>query len=702
MTITHKLTMDIQNRGVAPCIDAVQNEGCTRAVQVALTAGGKAWTVPAGVTAAVAFSKPDGTSGLYDTLPNAAAAITLSGSTVTAVLAPEVLTCAGQVAANIVFMEPGTLKRLASFAFFIHVERDPAAGKVKSNSYYRYQTLSAVNYALEEMSARLEDGMLFKGLLTELQDLDTLTQTGFYIFETDSVPANTAFPNKSLVEVKTVSNGGYTAVTQVQRRLGLNTDAYIATRHRTTGGVWSPWYYPVLTGSRTVTDTAMAYRRILTAEEDLDAVTENGIYIFTDGNLPANAPFSYGGILEVFGSAADNTQKCQRFVGYGSERSRGEAHREMGGGKWFSWRYCLDNSQPAACNTALAYAGVLTSENDLDAVTDNGIYIFVNTAMPANAPFPYGGILTVSGSAADNTQKSQHFVGYGSEGSRGEARRELSSDGWHSWRYLPWSANATGYEAFSQGLSILGDSISTFKGFVPEGEGYAYYYDGSGEGISSVEQTWWKRLLEETGMVLRRNNSVSGSCVCSGLRTDRIAASDPRRTGGLSDDEGNAPDHIIVYMGTNDYLSANAAEGSFDGTGEFPTATDTFREAYAVMLADIQKNYPMARLYCCTLPYSGTKTANLRQIDYNGNGVTKARWNKAIRELAALFGAQVIELESCGINARNLPFFTGDDNSNEDGVDGEGNLGRGLHPNAAGMERIYRQVLKYFPREVRV
>lgn len=62
-------------------------------------------------------------------------------------------------------------------------------------------------------------------------------------------------------------------------------------------------------------------------------------------------------------------------------------------------------------------------------------------------------------------------------------------------------------------LLIIGDSYSTFKGYVPEG--YALYYTGdSGTDLKSVEETWWKRFVNETGVNLVLNDSWSGSTVC--------------------------------------------------------------------------------------------------------------------------------------------------------------------------------------------
>ena len=60
---------------------------------------------------------------------------------------------------------------------------------------------------------------------------------------------------------------------------------------------------------------------------------------------------------------------------------------------------------------------------------------------------------------------------------------------------------------------IIGDSYSTFKGYIPEG--YAVYYTGeNGTDLKFVEETWWHRFVSRTGMNLVLNDSWSGSTVC--------------------------------------------------------------------------------------------------------------------------------------------------------------------------------------------
>lgn len=73
---------------------------------------------------------------------------------------------------------------------------------------------------------------------------------------------------------------------------------------------------------------------------------------------------------------------------------------------------------------------------------------------------------------------------------------------------------------------ILGDSYSTFSGFIPDGydsyyapEGPKYAQSNDGQGLTDndvtcVSQTWWHDLVAENGKLLQ-NNSWSGTTVCN-------------------------------------------------------------------------------------------------------------------------------------------------------------------------------------------
>lgn len=87
------------------------------------------------------------------------------------------------------------------------------------------------------------------------------------------------------------------------------------------------------------------FKRVLTAEDDLDSIFEDGWYMYNTSSRPANAPFENAGIIEVFGVNSTSSQKIQRAYRYGS--SGFSAFRPLYSGKWLDWHYPLttkDNS----------------------------------------------------------------------------------------------------------------------------------------------------------------------------------------------------------------------------------------------------------------------------------------------------------------------------------------------------------------------
>lgn len=218
-------------------------------------------------------------------------------------------------------------------------------------------------------------------------------------------------------------------------------------------------------------------------------------------------------------------------------------------------------------------------------------------------------------------------------------------------------------------LSILGDSISTFAGYIPSGN--ANFYTGSNCGVLSVNDTWWMKLIKALGMELKLNNSWSGS------RVTTTSGSDSAGCMTRCQNLGDAPDAIIVYMGINDFNN-EVVLGSYDGNGDFPSATTTFREAYAIMLNKIMTAYPNAEVWCATLPPC-ERNGSVGAPEKNGNNVLLDDFNKAIRELSQVFGAKILEHAQCGLTYQNMSVYMGDWASGS---------GQGLHPNAAGHSLI--------------
>lgn len=138
MIINKAIKLDLQRPGDPKIIHAKQGDVLTRSVTVALYSDGIAWTIPSEVTSiAVAYSKPDGTGGVYDKLPSGANACSSSGSKITATFAPQVLTCSGRVRVDLQ-LKNSAGDTLHTFGFFVAVEQS-AESDITSADYWAAQ-----------------------------------------------------------------------------------------------------------------------------------------------------------------------------------------------------------------------------------------------------------------------------------------------------------------------------------------------------------------------------------------------------------------------------------------------------------------------------------------------------------------------------------------------------------------------------------
>ncbi len=133
MIIIHKLEMDLAARGAMPRIDVVQGDTNTRVLELALLCAGEEWPVPEGCAVWLRYCKSDGTKGVYDTMPDGTSAWSAEGSRIRMTLAPQMMTAAGSVLAQLELVRG--VCTVATFTVQIAVERNPAAGAVTSEDY---------------------------------------------------------------------------------------------------------------------------------------------------------------------------------------------------------------------------------------------------------------------------------------------------------------------------------------------------------------------------------------------------------------------------------------------------------------------------------------------------------------------------------------------------------------------------------------
>ena len=136
MIVTHKIKMDLMQRGMTPRVDVVQGDICSRQLELSLFSGGKEWPVPEGVNVAVRYCKSDKTKGYYDSMPDGTRAWEAEGNQLTVMLVPQMLSAEGPVLAQ-VEMILGT-KLLATFTVQVYVNANPAEGFIKSENYVNW------------------------------------------------------------------------------------------------------------------------------------------------------------------------------------------------------------------------------------------------------------------------------------------------------------------------------------------------------------------------------------------------------------------------------------------------------------------------------------------------------------------------------------------------------------------------------------
>ena len=109
----------------------------------------------------------------------------------------------------------------------------------------------------------------------------------------------------------------------------------------------------------------------------------------------------------------------------------------------------------------------------------------------------------------------------------------------------------------SKSIFIIGDSYSTYKGYIPEG--YSCYYGAGRENVanvSEVDKTWWRLLAKKMDYHIVMNDSYSGSTVSTSVRpTQPITAAFVKRLDKYIAEgffDSNPIDTFFVFGGTND------------------------------------------------------------------------------------------------------------------------------------------------------
>ena len=144
-------------------------------------------------------------------------------------------------------------------------------------------------------------------------------------------------------------------------------------------------------------------------------------------------------------------------------------------------------------------------------------------------------------------------------------------------------------------ISILGDSYSTFEGYVTPATNEMWYYEepGNRTDVDDVTQTWWWQVADQGGYRICVNNSYSGSTI--GYRGYDGNDYSDRSFLTRMDYLGN-PDIILIFGATNDSWAGEEV-GQYKYSGWQKGDFYTFRPAMACLLDHVKKRYPHVKVY---------------------------------------------------------------------------------------------------------
>jgi len=207
-------------------------------------------------------------------------------------------------------------------------------------------------------------------------------------------------------------------------------------------------------------------------------------------------------------------------------------------------------------------------------------------------------------------------------------------------------------------FSVLGNSISTYSGYIPSG--YANYYTAS---KLDVKDTWWMQLSSKDDLELASNASWSASFVTNktGENANSFFTSE-NRIKALS--AKGIPNIIFVLGGTNDWGKSTGYLGDYPSENHFDLTT--FRGAYSYLVVQLKNKYPKASIICCSiLPRKQSRTQK------NSLGVTQQDIDESIKYICNYYNTYFMDMSICGLE-KNINKYTID----------------GLHPNKEGMKII--------------
>ena len=315
----------------------------------------------------------------------------------------------------------------------------------------------------------------------------------------------------------------------------------------------------------------------------------------------------------------------------------------------------LSKHQELLYNTVYAYDGTVNAQGSTN-INVNLIkgkkYLLLSSAEMANFTLVYSNTNEKLGTIQANTEieiipKENvgriYFERYGSINIRIFQTFDIQEQLAQLDNYLSLK---TKYPSFS----ILGDSYSTFRGYLFPDSNESYY---PADNVDSVEKTWWGLLATEQKMLLMQNNSYSGTYVCNSEKASETL----RRNSFINRMSNLARASVIFIFGATNDSWNNVEIGEYVYENWDEESLKTFRPAFAYMIDYILKNH------------LGSKVVVLKNPPVsNGTGFTQ-EISDSIDEICKHYNIDALSPNiSKAANA---------------------------HPNAVGMKNIYDIIVDY-------
>lgn len=237
-------------------------------------------------------------------------------------------------------------------------------------------------------------------------------------------------------------------------------------------------------------------------------------------------------------------------------------------------------------------------------------------------------------------------------------------------------------------ISVIGDSISTFRGIVPNG--YSCHYPTADGDLTSLSQTYWWILANELMLdaTIERNISFSGSCV-----TNSDDTADTYFAKRFVDQQGvGEADIVIIHGGTNDWNKRIAPlYGSVDirTTADVPDSAitslcDTADRATTRAEIEALNDTTFCEAYIKLIKLVLERRADTKIVcivgDYTGVGV-----QQSIHKIAAHYSDNVKVVDLLAVNGFNDQTYMPKHDYNPE-------TGKGCHPSAKAMEFMAKKI----------